>query len=90
MASGITSTELLDLAALEAIEPSIGDRIDVGFAQLMALVYNRTRDKSERAKKPHDFMPRWGPTDHDELERTLRSGIDRLREARKHGSTRTL
>lgn len=86
MASGVTSTELVDLAALELLEPPVEYRIDAGFAQVMALIYNRTRGKSERARKPQDFMPRWGPADHEALEQKLRAGLDMMREARKHGT----
>lgn len=86
MATGVTSTELLDLAALEVIDPPIETRIDAGFAQVMALIYNRTRGKSEKARRPRDFLPRWGPPDHSAMEATLRTGIDMLREARKHGT----
>ena len=85
MDSGVTSTELVEMAALEALDPPVEDRIDVGFAQVMALIYNRTRGKGEKAKGPRDFIPKWGPTDHDELERKLRTGIGILREVRNHG-----
>lgn len=84
MDSGVTSTELLEMAALEALDPPIEDRIDVGFAQTMALIYNRTRGK-ERARPVRDFMPKWGPPDDDEMERKLRGGLAILREVRKHG-----
>jgi hypothetical protein len=88
MDTGVTSTELVELAALEALEPDLGDRIDAGFAQVMALIYNRTRGKTERGRKPQDFMPKWGPVDHDAIERKLRAGIEMMREVR-HGQTGT-
>ena len=88
MDTGVTSTELVEVAALEALEPDLGDRIDAGFAQVMCLIYNRTRGKTERGRKPQDFMPKWGPVDHDAIERKLRAGIEMMREVR-HGKTGT-
>lgn len=70
---------MLELVALELLEPPAADRIDAGFAQLMALVYNRTRGKSEAGKQPADFLPRWGPTDHVAIENRLRAGIEMMR-----------
>lgn len=85
MESGVTSCELVEMAALEAIDPPIEDRIDAGFAQVMALIYNRTRGKGEKGKPAAAFLPKWGPPDDDEMERKLRTGIGILREVRKHG-----
>ena len=85
MDTGVTSTELVEVAALEALEPDMADRIDAGFAQCMALIYNRTRGKAERARKPQDFLPRWGPIDHAAIERKLRAGIEMMREV-EHGT----
>lgn len=59
--SRISSRELTEWMALDAIEP-VGDRrLDVLAAIQMALIANINRDRKKR-KKPYsaeDFMPQW-------------------------------
>lgn len=67
MVEGLTSSEIAELEAFEWIEPDIGTRIDVGFAAVQQLIYNRTRGKDEKAKEVIDFMPKWGPVDREHV-----------------------
>jgi hypothetical protein len=80
MASGISSSELVELAAYETLDPPVGYRIDAGFALLLCFLYNLFRGKGP-AKKPDEFMPEYGPqqpTDPLVLAEKLRArfGID--------------
>lgn len=86
MDTGITSTELVEIAAMDLLDPPVGYRLDIGFAQVMALIYNRTRGKTEPSRRASDFMPRWGPPDHAAIEQKLRSSLQLMREVRQHGT----
>lgn len=65
MCAELTSSEISELIAFEWLEPDIGLRIDRGFAAVMSLIYGRTRGKKEDKKYLQDFMPKWGPVDHE-------------------------
>lgn len=80
MVDGLTSGEVTELLALEWLEPSDGERIDVGFAQMMALIYNRTRGGKESAKRAEEFMPRRGPVDRKAVAAKWSAQYELLRE----------
>ncbi len=77
MASGITSRELVELAAFESVDPPLGYRIDYGFAALQSMLYNIHRGKG-RVRRVHEFMPEWGPPDPKRLEGKLRMAFSMI------------
>lgn len=55
-----SSAELTEWAAYEQLNgPLGGQRMDVLFAQLCAVVANAQRDKKQKKAKPKDFLPQW-------------------------------
>ena len=60
-AHDLTSNELVELAALEMLDPAEGTRLDVHAAQLAAVVANsRMAGKGAKSYQPSDFLIRWG------------------------------
>lgn len=68
----LTGNELVELAALETLDPADGTRLDVHAAQLCAVVANsRMAGKGAKSYAPADFLVKWGerpkPADADDI-----------------------
>jgi len=89
MCAELTSSEISELEAFEMLEPDVGIRTDVGFARLMALVWNRTRGEKEHGKDWREFMPEWGPRDPAKVAGKVKGMFGIMREIeevkRRHG-----
>lgn len=75
----MTSRELVELMALERMDPATGTRLDHLFAVLCAVVANsRMAGKGAKAFKPAEFLPDWSgrrkkkSLDRTNIERILR------------------
>lgn len=83
---GLSATELMELLAAESLDPPVGDRIDAWFAQLISLVYNRTRGKNDRPLDPADIMPKWGVPPDEVREERLQRKIAAFKRGYRHGN----
>jgi len=58
----IGARELTEWQAYEQVAGPLGDaRVDVLFAQLMSVIANVNRGKSQRPYRAEQFMPKWDP-----------------------------
>lgn len=59
--SDMTAREVVELMAMDALDPPLGQRLDYLVALLCAVVANsRMAKKGAKAFKPADFFPKWG------------------------------
>lgn len=68
MLSGMTSGEVTEWQAYEAIEPWGEERADLRTGILASLIANIVRQPGQKAHEPKEFMPQFGPREAEKNE----------------------